>query len=128
MTNVQFNIVRSQKYQDRKAIIIDSSKSANESIQHTLAESRINHPKFGSSTYKSKIVEMHPIKDSDYGNQAATSLSIDRTLAGHHNHVNLHNFRKTQNLTLRLNQRPQRLDHIAHKQRNPVNAAQGTNG
>ena len=70
---------------------------------------------------------MRTMKDSDYAQNVHTSVSIDRTLAGHHNHVNLHNFRKTQNLTLRLNQRPQRLDHMAHKKRNAGYSVQSTN-
>ena len=57
-----------------------------------IPDARTNPNKFAP---RSKIVDMRPLKDSDYGNQPATSLSIDRTLAGHHNHVNLQNFRKT---------------------------------
>lgn len=114
--NAQFNIIRSQKYQDRKAIIIDHSRN-HEVQKNELAEARLPQGKFAPSTFKSNIVDMRALKVSDYGNQPNPSHSIDRTLAGH-NHVNLHNFRKTQNLTLRLNQRPQRLDHLNKKRNN----------
>ena len=53
---------------------------------------------------------MRPFKDSDY-EEHQTAKSIDKSL-------NDSNFRKNQNLTLRLNQRPQRLEQLKPSTRN----------
>jgi len=95
MTNVQFNIIRSQKYQDRKAIVIENARTTNMNTNIMDASSQGSGKYPASGQMRSKIVNIRPLKDSDYysGGQQKNSHSIDRALTG--KTTNLSNFRKT---------------------------------